>query len=899
MKLKMQNKRKKITILIMISIMIIPLTSLTNTRLTYADTGTFNENFLTTNRMDATYTNTSGWGEGNIMLPKNLEIIGSYDLGFQVTDDVFVLGNYAFVSAHYGGLYIFNVTDPSNPTLLSNYTTNDYVTATYVSGDVAYIADGNSGIMALNVSNPRNPYYLDHYDDFGIFCDIEVVGDYAYVASYGDDFRVIDVSNPTNLVSVGHISASGWGLGVAVDGDYAFLAAEGAGIHVIDISDPTNPILTDSLDLNGYAKDVYIHGNYAYLACNGHGLEIVDIADPTNIYEVAFVEDSGYYYHDVVVDGNYAYVGLFDDGVMVVNITDPTAPQKICVFDTPMYSASASYDQGLFIDGTYLYVADYLTGLQIISIMDLVDPYIVDTTTIMGSTHSVAVSGDYAYVANEGYGMRVYNISDPEDPQYVDSYDPVDDLNDVFVDGNYAYLIIDTADDGFISVDISDPTNPSFAGSCDLGFFFPERIFVEGNYAYVTVGFDGLRIVDISNPSSPSVVGTYNPSGSTKGVYVEGNYAYLASDDLYIVDVSDPTSPSFISKVEISDNKAINVFVNGHYCYVSASTEGLVIVDVTSPYVPSIISTYDTPVFVYSSYVAGGVAYVSASNEFILLDVSNPSYPTYIDGGPASYSINGLVVEGEYCFTADYSQGFVVYRIREHKIRQFKTFAVAQSTNVYNCPPGHLLKNTSLSVTENTPVDTSIIYYVSANGGTNWDMILPGTDISFSYEGKTLMWRSELYSSNLYETPSLQTLSLTYSTEEKDPVLVSPLNEAVLDNNTPTLIWEVFESEEGYWVQVDNDSAFTSPIINTTVYAPQTNYDISTPLEDGVYYWRIRIVHWLFEEGGLGPYSEAWTFTILTQAVPEFSNVQLFIQTLSLISLSAISFVILRKSKRK
>ena len=82
----------------------------------------------------------------------------------------------------------------------------------------------------------------------------------------------------------------------------------------------------------------------------------------------------------------------------------------------------------------------------------------------------------------------------------------------------------------------------------------PCGIFVSGNYAYVaSYDSNALEIVDISNPASPTHKGNIaNGSGGALlngpyGVFVSGNYAYVTSYDsnaLEIMDISNPASPT-------------------------------------------------------------------------------------------------------------------------------------------------------------------------------------------------------------------------------------------------------------------------------------------------------------------------------------------------------------------
>ncbi|QEI44318.1 hypothetical protein BMF77_pa00033 (plasmid) [Dolichospermum sp. UHCC 0315A] len=55
-----------------------------------------------------------------------------------------------------------------------------------------------------------------------------------------------------------------------------------------------------------------------------------------------------------------------------------------------------------------------------------------------------------------------------------------------------------------------------------------------------------MQIIDISKPTTPTIKGNYHTSGSTLGVQIIGNYAYLADFylGLQIIDISNPSKPT-------------------------------------------------------------------------------------------------------------------------------------------------------------------------------------------------------------------------------------------------------------------------------------------------------------------------------------------------------------------
>jgi len=70
-------------------------------------------------------------------------------------------------------------------------------------------------------------------------------------------------------------------------------------------------------------------------------------------------------------------------------------------------------------------------------------------------------------------------------------------------------------------------------------------VYVSGNYAYIATD-DGLAVINISDPIDPGTPVYEDTAQSATGVYVSGDYAYLAVGSLgglAVIDISDPTNP--------------------------------------------------------------------------------------------------------------------------------------------------------------------------------------------------------------------------------------------------------------------------------------------------------------------------------------------------------------------
>ena len=111
-------------------------------------------------------------------------------------------------------------------------------------------------------------------------------------------------------------------------------------------------------------------------------------------------------------------------------------------------------------------------------------------------------------------------------------------------------------------------------------------VYVSGDYAYVADGWEGLAVIDVSDPTNPGTPVYENTPGDARGVYVSGDYAYVADgwEGLAVIDISDPTN----LRTPVYENTpgfASGVYVSGGYAYL-ADIWGLVKIDFSEPIDP-------------------------------------------------------------------------------------------------------------------------------------------------------------------------------------------------------------------------------------------------------------------------------------------------------------------------
>ena len=108
-------------------------------------------------------------------------------------------------------------------------------------------------------------------------------------------------------------------------------------------------------------------------------------------------------------------------------------------------------------------------------------------------------------------------------------------------------------------------------------------VYVSGDYAYVADGSSGLAVIDVSDPTNPGTP-VYEPTAQhAHGIYVKGDYAYVTSAyaGLAVIDVSNPTNPG-TPVYEATCGGCADVYVSGNYAYIADYDSGLAVVDISA-----------------------------------------------------------------------------------------------------------------------------------------------------------------------------------------------------------------------------------------------------------------------------------------------------------------------------
>jgi hypothetical protein len=366
------------------------------------------------------------------------------------------------------GLYIINISDPTDPWIEGELTTGEQIPAGNLTiwGNNAIIGHG-SGFAFIDISDSAAPSYLWQADFAGppnclyaqddilwtlnsrivnsmelnrdftpppvaeiansenIYC-LRTRGDFAYgVDPTSNTLRVFDMSDPENPLLAGSEVmgfSSAYGIALTTESaktQFAFVGGtnDGEGVNIVDISEPTAPSLLTTIPLPYDHGGFDIEGNYLYIPAQYGEVEIYDISNPfvpilvdslEFIYSVRFVE---------VVDDRM-YIGRLSTNqtrMWIYDVSDPHNAAYLGESSLPL----KPYE--FVIREPYIYVADNGGGLLI---LDVSDPtYILEASRTLTARHaqSLALVDDYVYLADhrENGGIQVMDVSDPYNPQVI------------------------------------------------------------------------------------------------------------------------------------------------------------------------------------------------------------------------------------------------------------------------------------------------------------------------------------------------------------------------------------------------------------------------------------------------------------------------------------------------
>ncbi|MCL4268404.1 MAG: hypothetical protein KJZ72_02615 [Anaerolineales bacterium] len=612
--------------------------------------------------------------------PQKPVFVSKTDGSSDVVSDIGLSDCCAFVANARGGLFVYDITNPQETNLISNWGNGEDIQKISVHNDVALIEYNENKYKLLDISDPTKISLLAELP-VQYLSSFAFIENYLYTSSTEDMLRIYDLSNLPEVKDLGTTKITG-----AVSFSRMILTENLA----LLVSEVNAPIEQKPEDLPGY------HSSTIYL------LDITNKENPLLVGSIDAVESDPN--HDqwttwtknLVLQNGFVFA--IADLAKSMYAIDLNNPQKPIVTDVLELGSYGQIVAGVQSDNKNVYVA--WSGGEVTAI-DISDP---SDLTVSGVYYGASVVQDFtlndnfAYMTSDNSGFRVVDLSDPSKPIIVGSILGAGESYGKITSKLDKYLYIENYFDGTIIVDISNPTQPiqaAFWNDID------PPLVIEENIGYVL--YDDERIFQVINLNNPLERPVSNNISSLsiktddypRNLQIKDEYVYIATNyDIYIAGYQYREPPSYMFRVghlnyDASDEiKDFTIVRNYGYIFKKDNLNAGItkILDISSPRDPEIIQEY--------GFGRGIVSLDQFNNDFALYDtklsytISDANYfsSQYIDiyniSNPLKirlsehyildyyHDVERLYVHNNYFYVSSIQAGLMIYKPQEYPISQ-------------------------------------------------------------------------------------------------------------------------------------------------------------------------------------------------------------------------------------
>lgn len=251
-----------------------------------------------------------------------------------------------------GGLSAFDVSDPDAPALLGSYPGEGSNQGRYyrveLAGDRAYVTHRDRGLFVLDITDPADITLVGEVSGAGME-GMARAGDRLHVVGLQGSLRTFDVSAPDTPTLLSEVAGLSSAWDITVDGQYGYVSDSTEGVVVVALGDA--PEVETAVDVGGGVQDIALAAGVLYAAAGAAGIVVLDRQDPARPEVVASLDYlSGI--QSVAVDGAVLWA-VNQLGVVALDISDPLAPVPLGFGETDEFAMHVTAGGGL------AYVADW------------------------------------------------------------------------------------------------------------------------------------------------------------------------------------------------------------------------------------------------------------------------------------------------------------------------------------------------------------------------------------------------------------------------------------------------------------------------------------------------------------------------------------------------------------
>lgn len=286
----------------------------------------------------------------------NLTKIGQFD-ECSFAFDVQVIDNIAYIADAGDGLWILDVSNSSNPTVLSHTLIGRVEHWVYVEDNIAFVADYFNGLIIFDVSNPNNPQQIGQFANGN---EIFAVVRNDDIACIGDPFlsilNISDLTHPTEIYRDDDFPV----IDLIIKDDILFCLDVFQGLTILNISNPTAPVEINQWFTSSIMyRDIEILDDVIFMA-SSIGLKALNISPLTNLQDLG-VDSSGNAIRCLEIKNSLLYISEPDVGLVIFNITDLESCEE-----AGLYTEDGIIINSIFVSNNIIYATAESDGLIII-----------------------------------------------------------------------------------------------------------------------------------------------------------------------------------------------------------------------------------------------------------------------------------------------------------------------------------------------------------------------------------------------------------------------------------------------------------------------------------------------------------------------------------------------------
>ncbi len=549
----------------------------------------------------------------------------------------------------------YDVHDPEDPTLLSQFTSHERPVALAGSGDRLFIGTRSGTVEMFDNADTVAPALAGLLTVDAPVSLLEVRDDLLFVGTAMPELFIYRLAPPLPPQVLARLTLPGVPNDIELHADLLYLTLRGygeglfTGLAIYDLVDPAAPTL---LELMGVplASEVAWANGMLYLLSSA-SLHIVDVADPQEprLQKTLLIAEDP---HSMDVVGDRLTL-LAGGAVRTYDIADPTAPLLLGSSGTVRGEELRLFDTtAVTFAGTYTY-----TYFSLVDLGDPAAPVVRSSPSVPDLDPAPGHSAAFAFDAGRLYSshylneeVTIFDVSAAGWPLHLGELETTTDhqyrkVLAVAAEGDDLYALLP---DRIECWDITIPTAPVYLKATTVAVDLGARLALDEEYLYLV----WQNTLSIFSRDGGGFLSSLTGIGETVSLVSRPPYLYLADGDydLTVVSAADPLHPQIVATIP-TDRPVTQTLRNGDELLLLGG-DALDILDISAPLTPVAKGHLALPTGVLSISLSGDLLYaLDDTGRVLRITIADPTHPAITGLCPATHSEPiAMVADGDIVF---------------------------------------------------------------------------------------------------------------------------------------------------------------------------------------------------------------------------------------------------------